>query len=383
MISTKFRKVFFVGCSLKIIVFLFLVVNPLTIGSTTQISPKISQKKSLGDMDYYISAGKKYQEPIQYIRDTYRQFIQHEIKTQNDLVISPPILPLLVQLLNYEKTPILLSLLYLIISCGLLYLCLNWFEKQNMSWKFAAIFSLIPHYFAFSIVLNTSFLFAFLFFLFFIAYNNYFNDKIGSIRPLYILTILMILTRTNGIIFFPLVILLHFKRNLKISTKKKLFVFIIFSILSLLIVPYAVIYFNKSMGYSFFNFTTHDYINGIIPLLPSFINIPLSFILLIIAKTAYFLGIRPSYNNLNDFWIIIRSLTGLLLFLPGVLYLIKYHKKYISHIILLILFSAPFYIGAINEGYLIPIIPILFYYSTLAYRDTSFYLKNRFLAQIR
>ena len=191
----------------------------------------------------------------------------------------------------------------------------------------------------------------------------------------------MIFTRTNGIILFPLIILLHFKRKLKISLKKKLSILFIFSALALLIIPYAIIYFNKSISFSFFDIRTHDYINGILPLLPSFINIPLSFMILIIAKTAYFLGIRPSYSNLNEYWIITRTLTGLILFLPGVLYLIKYCKKYISHIILLILFSFPFYLGAINDGYLIPIIPILFYYSTLAYQNSFLYLKNNSQAQ--
>lgn len=369
---------FYFGAALQIIIFIFLCISPMSLGDSL-LSPLVSQYNIpvVSDMSFYVDTGQSYANLWDYIKSRLSYFFSGSQPNHNDMMFSPPILPLLTIIFLYPKYPILLSLFFLLSNLYLKYIILKWFDKKKLPIYFMFLFLLIPHHYVFSLFLNPSILYAIPLFMYFTRFADHKITTSTSFTPLFYLSIVMTCIRPNGFIFllFTTLLYLFIHRHTKQRLKKQSIILVLI-IASFFITPYAVVSFFKGYNFSFFNIPTLNYLSGIYPFLPKIIDIPLSIVSLLISKISYFIGIRPSYSEISSSWTLIRSLSGIIFFFPGVIYLLVNARKHISSIFIIGLFTFPYIFGPINERYFLPILPIIFLFSCLAYKKTGKKIKH-------
>ena len=109
-----------------------------------------------------------------------------------------------------------------------------------------------------------------------------------------------------------------------------------------------------------------------------YLSITISLFLLFISKLLYFFGIRPSYSGSSEAWTLLRTCVGIVFFLPGFFHLAYYFKRTIAHAIIAVLFMLPFMIGPSNDGYFIPLMPLIYYHMCLTYMKVGRFFQQKF-----
>ena len=134
--------------------------------------------------------------------------------------------------------------------------------------------------------------------------------------------------------------------------------------------PYFLVPIGHNLEIDYFGIQHSEYFSGIFNELPQFLNKIISVISLILAKVFYFVGLRPSWSEIPDYILFIRSFAGIFL-LPGIVYL--YIKGDTRIKILFSFFILPILLVVTQDRYNLPVFPILYFYGVIFFNQ--FFLK--------
>jgi hypothetical protein len=130
--------------------------------------------------------------------------------------------------------------------------------------------------------------------------------------------------------------------------------------------PYFATEMSKVVSFKYFGIEETRYLHGLIPELFSWVDLPLSWTTLIAAKSAYFVGLRPSHAGIATPWLVLRSAAGLIL-LPGLVYGLFFASR--RQRLFIWVFVFPIFLSSTQDRYNLAIQPLLFYFGILAYQD--------------
>jgi hypothetical protein len=119
-------------------------------------------------------------------------------------------------------------------------------------------------------------------------------------------------------------------------------------------------------GREIFGRTQDEYLRGIFSSLPRVLDLPLSWMSLLVAKSTYLVGARPSFGDTSAAFVVLRSASGLVL-LPGLVYAIWKSEWPMKWFLVCLL--GPTYLGVTQERYFLPVLPIVWYFGAQAYLD--------------
>jgi len=189
---------------------------------------------------------------------------------------------------------------------------------------------------------------------------------------------LMLMLRPNGfsvLIFVAVHAGWMMIRDRNFEIRRLALVLSLLVIFGLYLYPYFLMEMQKAGGVlAYFGYTPEQYIGGVFPALPIWIDLPISWVSLVAAKLAYFVGLRPSYGETDTLMVVARGGAGLIL-LPGLLYLFWVGSR--GQMALIGLYCLPILLGPAQDRYYLPIYPILFLYGVLAYQAAWRALSNR------
>ncbi len=151
----------------------------------------------------------------------------------------------------------------------------------------------------------------------------------------------------------------------RIDVRRSVLVLALLVVFGLYLYPYFLTEMQKAGGVlSYFGYTPSEYVSGILPGFPGWIDRPLSWAALVGAKLVYFVGLRPSDGVTDTLFVIARGGAGVIL-LPGILYLFWAGRR--REMVLIALYCLPILLGPAQDKYYLPIYPILFLYGVRFY----------------
>ncbi len=292
--------------------------------------------------------------------------------------ISPgPIFPIILIITNFFNYPWVLSFIYFLVSSYLVYISLKWLKKNNVNIFWLFLYGLLPVPFWYMLNISPDLLFSTIITIFIFSFFSNEKKTNKKIAYLIILAILATLLKPNGIsLFIFIFVFIFFTSNLNIKIKTSIIIFSIsiFLVFIYLNANYLLTYITASnSNRTIFGYYQIDYYSGIYNFLPDFLNKIFSLISLFIAKLLYFSGLRPTYGDTLNLFIVIRSSAGLIIF-PGLIWL--FFKGSFNEKLFIVLFIFPILLGLAQERYSLPIYPLLFYYGTLFYSYIFKYIYN-------
>jgi hypothetical protein len=278
-----------------------------------------------------------------------------------------PALPALIEFFDYRQGNTLplsltLALAGFLLCCG----WIIWLNGKGISNGWLVIFAVLPTPIWYSLIVQTDLIYACAIFFFYLlaSQENLRNDSRLLLNSGTMIACLLI--RPNALSLYP-VFLIDLFHNRKNVHKAVLAILIISFLLTLLYFSayyarYFLIYMRASTGFTYFGIGQEDYLQGLFPFFASPLDRLLSWAYLLIVKVLYLSGLRPSYSGVDWYFVLLRAAPGLITF-PGVIYLFLRGAKLDK--IFCAFFMFPFIIGVAQERYLLPILPILFYYGVL------------------
>ncbi len=335
--NLSFRKIFSIGLSYRIFVYLILVSIPLFHEKFGNISPLSFH--SFADMKFYLLFGNCGEFNFSEFLITYKNVLQLNF---DDVICRypGPIFSLIINILNYsENFTILVSLLTFSIEIISYYLWSKYlfFKINKVS---ALVFSFMPLPLIFGFLHSPDIIFYLLSSLIILFLKDFI--KLNNIN-FFILCFLMVLTRPSSflILFFILIYGIIKNSRMLIIISSICIIFCIFYYLPYFIDELRIVKKNTQIYYT---------VN----------NVFLNHIFIYIQKFCYLMGFSPSESG-NKFFLTIRYVCGLI-FIIGYLYSYRKFKLFNFlliniHIISIVLFMYPAY------RYILPIMPILFLYS--------------------
>ncbi|PPR79535.1 MAG: hypothetical protein CFH01_00366 [Alphaproteobacteria bacterium MarineAlpha2_Bin1] len=357
----------------RFLVWTFAIFYPIPNETGLLISPILPNSGI--DLNFYLSETIKYKNYLlsiyNYIFSSSLTYVTND-PNFSDVPISPgPIFPVILIISNFINYPWVLSFLYLLISSYLIYISIKWLNKKNIHWFWLLSFGGLPVPFWYMLNISPDLIFSLVVTLYIFVITDTRDTINKHIYYLLILCFLSILLKPNGIslfIFSSYFILFNYSFN------RILLVFIIFTFI-ILSIGFIYFYGNYLISYilssnehrTFFGYYQKEYFIGIYDFLPKIVDQLFSIISLAIIKLIYFSGIRPTYGDTLNLFIIIRSSAGLIIF-PGIIWLFIKANNNIR--IFTIIFLIPIMLGLAQERYSIPIYPLLYYYGVLFYSNS-------------
>jgi len=350
----------------RIAVFLYLIVYPIANETGNLVSPLLIQSDA--DYSFYLRSLTVYQ-------GSFSEFFSRIISTFDNpfanlykFVTSGPILPLLFVVLRYSAENTLpLSLVSLAVGTITAWIWVGWLHRRGVGLVGLLVFALMPNPIWYQINNTLDTYLAFFTALFVVAYLK------GSVTRARVSMgfgagTLAIMAKPNGLplIIFMLVDIVFYHSTVR-RWLKTVFILSAASLIAvffLFYMTYLISFLESSSHFSFFGVPYVDYLSGMYQALPTVVDLPLSWLSLIGAKALYLTGLRPSYGVTPIEIVAIRSAPGLVL-LPGLIWLAAKRPRRESLFILVYLI--PPFLGATQERYLLPVMPVVYFYGVLAF----------------
>ncbi|MBF0309335.1 MAG: hypothetical protein HQL56_07405 [Magnetococcales bacterium] len=368
----------------RVAFFLFLMVHPLTNELGEAISPLNKTVKS-GDLSFYESTSAYFkQASLADVVARYQEVVRQLEKPIHQVNwtlywLSGPVFPGLLILFDYTDGHSLpLALFYLFLSTVLAAGWLGWLARQGIGLPWLLFFALLPAPVWYMATISTDELFAVVFLLFYLAYFGSGSRgatsriKVDHSLLVLILLVLMGLLRPNSISII-IFVLLH-QAVTRVDHKilcgwQFAFIVVLLGMLGIYYLPYilaALTISTTSSIFIVFGLPQEDYFHpGLLHFLPDSLNTLLSLMVLGLAKTCYFVGLRPSYSGQDLLVVLVRAAPGLVL-LPGLLRLLVKGEGAVK--LLVLLFYLPVLVGPAQDRYNLPIQPLLFFHGALFWR---------------
>jgi hypothetical protein len=350
----------------RIAVFFYLIAFPMANETGNLVSPMIFQLGS--DYSFYFDSLRIYQ-------GSFSDLFAHFIRTFDapftnlyEFVTSGPVLPILFMVFSYSAENTLpLSIATLAVGTITAWLWIVWLHRRDVRLFWLLVFAILPSPIWYQINNSLDTYHALFVALFVIAFLGGEANRDRVAMGLGAGT-LATLAKPNGLplmVFMLVDIVLHHS-TIKFWLKVvfMLSASAIVAIFSLFYMTYLIAFLESSSHFKFFGVPYTRYLNGMYDALPAIIGLPLSWFSLIVAKILYLVGLRPSYGITPFDIVLIRSVPGLIL-LPGLLWLL--FKRPRREALFVLIFLIPPFLGATQERYLLPIMPIVFYYSMVAF----------------
>jgi hypothetical protein len=281
------------------------------------------------------------------------------------LGVIRPVLPVILQLTGYAPGNTLpLAVLYLVISVVWLFFWMRWCRGKSMGRYWLLGFGLLPVPIFWSINISSDLLFAVFVGGFFLAFES------TRYRWAFLFLVLGVLTRPNGL-SLPLFLVLYFALvHGELPVRMRCTVVAVCGVLGIGALPFV---WNDLYNFALYSdqklllgYTQVQLLSGVFDQLPTWINLPASWLSLLGVKMAFFVGLRPSFSDTGLFLVLVRSAAGLILF-PGLIWSFLFGSN--THRLFLLCFMAPIFLGLVQERYMLPILPIIYYYGTVALQD--------------
>lgn len=352
-------------------VFILLIIFPVADGTGDMVSPMHYQQRA--DYSFYMRSMEVYEEATW--SDLYDRILKSFDEPFSNLytfVTSGPVLPCLFILFRYSADNTLpLSLMSLAIGTLTAWIWIVWLDRRGVRSGWLVVFALLPNPIWYQINNTADVYLAFFVALFCLLYLDKPTTHVWIILGIFC-GFMALLTKPNGlpllIFIFVSVLLLYHEDNKRWMMLALLVVSGVFSIIFFLFYStYLVSFLEISTRLDYFGVPYGHYIHGLFDFLPIIVDLPLSWLSLIGAKMFYLVGLRPSYGVTPVELVMVRAAAGLVL-LPGLLWLLVYRPK--REALFVLLYVAPPFVGATQERYLLPILPLVFFYGVLAIEST-------------
>jgi hypothetical protein len=316
------------------------------------------------DFLFYLESLEQYRSvPLYEILGKFVAFYQRPFQEQFGHIIAGPVFPAIIELFDYRPGNSLpLSLGFLGLDCLWAGLWIKWGADRGIPPLGLIAFALAPNPIWFMLVLSPDLVFAALVGFFYLIYFRK-NQTPWSTTLWVGLLILILMTRPNGysiLLFVFLNFLWSNYQNGGFKYWRLIFLSALTILFTLYLYPYFVTEMRKSaVDHIFFGYKTSEYVAGIYPVLPEWLNLACSWGSLVIVKVLNFVGLRPSYGATPGFLVILRALPGILL-LPGFIWCIFFAGS--RHRMFILLFFLPIFLGPSQDRYNLPVYPLLFFF---------------------
>lgn len=345
------------------------LTSPLTLQTTTDIS-------------FYQNGARAYFGPGTPVVDDLLSFFSGEADLETP-TYPPPLFPALLHLSDYGPGNTLpLALVYLALGIATAWIWLIWLDRNGLCLPFLVVYACLPNLLWFSISITSDLPFSFLLAAFFVSY---FVERRSTLQEVTWMVCLgaMVLTRTNSLsllLFVALDLLLFSDRLGSRNFAKLLVIVLMIGIFGIFYLPSFNGTFLTMERITFFGVKSSEFLDGVYPQLPNSLNLALSWLSLLAAKTLYMLGLRPSFSDVSLIMVLARSAAGIFL-LPGLIYLFLYANW--RYRLFMFLFVLPILMGPAQDRYILPVQAILFFYGVRSYAAVFGWAKSWLAARLR
>jgi len=324
------------------------------------------------DLGYYIWARDIFFRKPQVVLDYFQSLIAGN--ANSGFFLPGPIFPSLLELFNYgPDNTITLSAVYLCLSAVLVTAWLWWLAWKNIRPVWLYIFALLPTPYWFMLNISTDLLFAVVvgaFWLLWVERHLHFPRRMLSTVCILAIAILLRPNAMSLLLYLLIDVLIWEIVNARNSDARKMgvyfmgFVMMITGMFALFYTPYLRVVVVNSIDVSYFGVPASAYINGLWPSLPGIVNTVLSWTVFLGAKMLYAAGLRPSFGDTATPLVFLRMLPGIFV-LPGMIWVFVcagWRER-----LFVFMFMGPIILGVTQDRYVLPIQPILFFYSARAW----------------
>jgi hypothetical protein len=321
------------------------------------------------DFDFYLISLERYRSlSFMELLNLFIAFYQRPITDQFGHIIAGPVFPILVGVFDYRLNNTLpLGFFYLSLSCLLSFVWLKYLSLNRVGFIWLLGLAIVPNPIWFTLIISPDIVFAAL-----IAFFHYFyfkDDRKLSDGFFWVgFLLLILLTRPNGYSIL-LFVFIDFGYRVIRGEKNSIPGAVMFSVLialfALYLYPYFITEARKTVGDAvFFGLTTSAYRTGLFPILPGFLDVSLSWLMLAGAKILYFVGLRPAYGD-TDLWLVVARAGAGLILLPGMIIALFMASR--RELLFLLIFFLPIFFGPSQDRYNLPLFAILFRYGSVAW----------------
>jgi hypothetical protein len=343
----------------RVTVFAYAAIWPLSNEQGMAVSPMLASSSI--DLAHYQRMRELYfGDPEAAMAALGAVFAGQSAAVWGQAMFSGPLFPLLLELFDFGPGSTLpLSSLYLAIGCALAAAWLLWLERQGLHAAWLFVFALLPNPVWFMLNISTDLLFAAAAAAFYFAYFS--GPPSGRrLAACACLAALALTIRPNAV---ALALFLLIDATWKAGDRRAHR--ILLAGLAAILVPAAAFYgpylytfiVSSTEKPLYFGRSQAEFLEGIFPMLPQYLDRALSLVCLAIAKVLCLVGLRPSAGETAMPLVLLRAAPGLIL-LPGLVW--GLWRADGSHRLLIALFAAPVLAGASQDRYMLPLLPVLY-----------------------
>ena len=277
-----------------------------------------------------------------------------------DNYFGPPFMAGMLSLFDYGAHNTLpLAIVFLLLSCVVAILWLNWLQRHGLGVLGLLFVALMPGPLWFMLNVSTDLPFAALLVAFVLVF---FSSLPRRTRYLWALGIAVVATllRPHGVSMFLFLGLYEAFLSPGRTQQQKVILAGVLAVAGIAMMfifgGYFLWYVQTSSQLDYYGYTAADFLAGIYPGLPGWIDQPLSWLSLLGAKFLYLAGLRPGYGGTASTLVLIRAAAGIVL-LPGLLY--GFFRAPWAYRFLLAAFFAPVLFGSAQDRYVMPVAPLL------------------------
>ncbi|OSM01812.1 hypothetical protein MAIT1_01851 [Magnetofaba australis IT-1] len=372
-----------VTLAVRVLVFLLLMSHPVVNEFGEGVSPL--NKPTKGDLPYYERTRDRLaQLDLAGLIAGQKENAVHALADGGDfnwkVYFTGPVFPLMLLASDYRDGNTLpLATAFLVMGVVWVWMWQIWMYRRGVGWGWLMLLALLPTPVWYIVTISSDLPFALLFTLFVFVFLSRAQSGVFDRPWLWTPLLLMLpLTRPNGMsmLLFVGVALLwaHYTQPHSVDAAPTprwrryaplALIGVAGVALGFYFFPYLLGYIHVSQKDPFFGIEERDYWAGLFHTLPIWLDQPLSWIALMGAKLLSFMGMRYSYYSTHGSMLVLALRWG-----SGALFLIGFirlmWRGQSMQRLLVLCYMAPFFLGAAQERYLLPIMPLLMFHCAWA-----------------